>query len=222
MNARLFLASALLLGTAAQAATLDFGAGPAAPTLCSASPDGGGAVGGCGDYAYIHQSTGDVAGVLDVHYSAPRLAPDRSLQWWSTGYNNLYGVAWAGGSDGDSQARIDLRVLDGSVLSLQSLDLGGYPATQRSTTLTIVDLGSNATLFSTTQSVGSLANTATTFSFSSLSSTTGLRIEWQDSAYNVGIDNIQYTLAPVPEPGTWALFVAGLLATAGLVRRRRG
>ena len=46
----------------------------------------------------------------------------------------------------------------------------------------------------------------------------GLWIEFQDSAYNVGIDNTEYSLVAVPEPAA-ALLLALDLAGIGLVRR---
>lgn len=35
------------------------------------------------------------------------------------------------------------------------------------------------------------------------------------------VDLPHYTLAPVPEPGTWALLAAGLAVVGGIARRRR-
>ncbi|MYM27325.1 PEP-CTERM sorting domain-containing protein [Duganella sp. CY15W] len=49
----------------------------------------------------------------------------------------------------------------------------------------------------------------------------GIRIEWEDNAYNVGIDNITYSMAPVPEPETYAMLIAGLAALGVVARRRK-
>jgi PEP-CTERM motif len=46
----------------------------------------------------------------------------------------------------------------------------------------------------------------------------GLWLEFKDSAYNVGIDNIQYSVAVVPEPASALLMLAGV---AGLLAARR-
>lgn len=99
-------------------------------------------------------------------------------------------------------------------------DLGAYAATSRGTNLRITALDGASFTFGV--SVGTLAG-ATTFT-PALSSLTGTVIEWENSAYNVGINNIAYSLAAaVPEPSTYAMFLGGVLAV-GLVaqRRRRG
>jgi hypothetical protein len=203
----------------AQALTLDFGNDPD-PAVCSTTDDGLGAPTVCGNWAFLSQSYGDVAGVVDVTYSAPR-QPGRSLEWWSTAYNNLWGVAFAPGSDADSQARIELLPTQpGDGVTLTGFDLGAYPNNTLNTTVNIFAVGGGPALFSYSGPVGNGAVSATHFAVN-VSSATGLWIEWQDSAYNVGIDNIEYTVAAIPEPASYALFAFGLAAVCALRRARR-
>ena len=222
MKSTHFIAMALLSAAPwAQALSVDFGEGPANPALCTANADGTGAAVVCNNFSYISQDHGDVAGVVDLSYAAPRLNTGESLRWWAADYNNLFGVAWANGSDGDSLARIEIvPVQPGTAVALSGFDLGAYPNVTRNTTLNIFAIGQTTPLFTFAGSVGNSTVAATHFSLN-LSSATGLRIEWADSAYNVGIDHIEFTVGAVPEPGTWALWAAGLAAVAGVARRRR-
>lgn len=218
----LVLAAGLLgASLTAQANVLDFGNGPTAPTFCTSSANGSGPLVGCTSGSYISQSYGDVAGVVDVRYDAPRAASPTSLRWWEASYNNLYGVAWADGGDTNSRANIDLVPLNGQVVMLSSFQLGAYPQTTRATTLVVTDLLSGATLFSYVGPVGNAAVSATAFS-PGVSSANGLRIDWRDSAYNVGIDNISFSVTAVPEPATMALLLGGLAVVGAAARRRRG
>jgi hypothetical protein len=220
MRARHFaLVSLLATAPLAQALTLDFGNDPD-PAVCSTTDDGLGAPIVCGNWGWLSQSYGDVAGVVDVTYSAPRLA-GRSLEWWADSYNNLWGVAFAPGSDADSQARIELLpVQPGDGVTLTGFDIGAYPNLTRDTTVNIFAVGGGPALFSYSGPVGDGAISATHFAVN-VSSSTGLWIEWQDNAYNVGIDNIEYTVAAIPEPASYALFALGLAAVGALRRARR-
>lgn len=215
----LALLPACCLALPAQALTLDFGNGPSAPALCSSTIDGLGSAQTCGNGQGVLQTYGDVAGVVDVSYTDV-LSPAESLRWWDGNYNNLYGVLWASGSDAASHARIELRASDPTaVVTLSSLDLGAYSNTTRNTALVVYTLGGGTPLFSYTGAVGQQpANLATTFT-PEVSAVGGLWIEWRDSAYNVGIDNIQFSVSVVPEPAAFWLMLAGV---AGLALRRRG
>ncbi len=53
-----------------------------------------------------------------------------------------------------------------------------------------------------------------------VSSANGLVLRFGPDSFNTGIDNISLTVTAVPEPGTWALFAAGLALVGGLSRRR--
>lgn len=205
------------LGTPAKALTLNFGEAGTPPN-CSSTADGLGSVVACGDYGYLHQSHGDVAGVADVTYTSLFGQPN-SLRWWSTGYNTLYGVAWADGGDQNAHARIEIAATQpGAVVSLQGFDLGAYPSTQRGSNVAVYAIGSATPLFSASQSVGA-GNLPTHFA-PNVSAVGGLWIEWQSSAYNVGIDHVSFSVSSVPEPASVAL-LAGGLGLVGLAARRR-
>lgn len=220
MKPVLALATLALAAGSSQAYVLDFGNWPHDPSICSSTSDGLGATIACSNYAYILQSYGDVAGVVDVSYAAPRVVSDsRSLRWWAHSYNDLFGVLWADGGDGDSQARITLAPVGGGVVTLTHFDLGAYSMTTRGTTVNVFEIGNATPLYTFSGNVG--ADSAHTSFDINVSSALGLQIEWQDSAFNVGIDNVTFTVGAIPEPSTYALMLAGLLACGAIVKRRR-
>ncbi len=221
MKLPLIAASLVLVAGASQAYVLDFGNGPSEPSICSDTANGLGATVACSNYGRLLQGYGDVAGVVDVSYSVPRLGDDRSLYWWGSNYNDLYGVLFADGGDSNSRARIELMPLNGDAVTLTHFDLGAYPSSTRGTTVHVYEIGSSIPLFTYVGDVGSGSTTHTSFDIS-VSSSKGLWLEWQDSAWNVGIDNVTFAVSAVPEPSTYALLLAGLATCGAMVRRRRG
>jgi hypothetical protein len=204
MKSSLLLAPLLLACAASShALTVDNGTGPLIA---------------CGNGSYLSQSYGDVAGLVDVDFSAPRLAAPTSLRWWDLSYNNLQGVAWADSSDANSLARIVIKAIDPTAtVTLQSFDLGAYPSTTRNTNINVYAIGGGAPLYTFSGAVGNSTISATSFT-PNISVVGGLWLEWADSAYNVGIDNIRYTISAVPEPTAAVLMLAGV---AGLLMLRR-
>jgi hypothetical protein len=213
----LFAASLLAAVSGAQALTIDFGQS-GNPTICTSSADGLGALIACGNGSAISQSYGDVAGVSDITYSSPRIATPQSLLWWASAYNNLYGVAWSSGSDANSQARIEIKAAQpGQAVTISRFDLGAYAFSTVRTNVNIYAIGGTTPLFSFNDSVGNSNVSATTIT-PNITVAGGLWIEWADSAYNVGIDNIQYSVSAVPEPASALLMLTGV---AGMLAARR-
>lgn len=209
------LACALAAGALpAHAAVLDFSGDICGP--------GGDSV--CFDGSIIGPGYGDVAGVLDVQYRDLLNNPSAtSLFFWRGDYNNLIGVAWAGGGDSGSRAEIFLKPLNGEVVTLKSFDLGAFPNTQLTTSFTILD--GNGNLLADSGGVITIGvqpgNLRSEFDFTGqgIASASGIRIQWGPSAFNVGIDNIEFNVSPVPLPAPAWLLGGGLLTLAA--RRRR-
>ena len=193
-------------------------------TFDGAICNGGGA---CGNGSAIDQTYGDVLGQLDVVYdrqlgdaTAPGTAGAR-LSFWFLNYSNLTNVAWGGQTDAVGTAEIFLQPLSGFQVTLLGLDLGAWPNTDRDSQLTILS-GAGDLLFSSGPiTVDGI--TASSFPFD-LTRSDGIRIQWGPSAFNAGIDNIEFNVTwpggTAPEPPASALMLAcfGLLC---LFARRR-
>jgi hypothetical protein len=214
------VAAALLAALSAQAAVLDFDYTTQAITTGSSS--GIGALNPVGNGGWYSQSYGDVAGLVDVTYSyfAPGSSTaGSSLASWATGYDDLVYVAWSGSfqSVGD-RAQVSLASVGGSRVTLDGFDLGiwsggrGLPETVK-----VYEIGNATPVF--TQQFSENSNLHHTFNLG-LQSTSGFVIEWS-SPWWVAIDNISSSAAPIPEPGAWALMLAGLFAVGAAARRRR-
>ncbi len=220
MKRSLVLTSLALVASASQAYVLDFGNGPDPLPICSDNLEGVGSPLACSNDLLVLQNYGDVAGVVDVSYQQPLFSDNRSLRWWGTEYNDLYGVVWADGGDGpNSHARIELKPLDGGAVTLTHFDMGAYVRTTRGTTVNVFEIGGSTPLFTYAGDVGS-GSAHKSFDLS-VSSSKGLWLDWQDSAYNVGMDNVTFTVSAVPEPSTYALMLLGLAACGFVAKRRR-
>ena len=210
-------ASLVFLSLSAHAYSIDFGSA-GLPSACAAASSGVGDFTVCGAGIALNQAYGDVTDVVDVTYTDVNI-PTRSLLWWDTNFNNLYGVAYSSGSDGDSWARIDLEPGSGPQVTLDSLRLGAYSNQTRATNVVIYAIGEPTPLYTYAGNVGNGSIDSTLFDLD-LTSASGIRIEWSDSAANVGIDQIHFTVTPVPEPGAAALAAAAASALGALARRR--
>lgn len=197
-----------------QANLLDFDA-----NACSYSGNGAGDLVSCTSYGFINQSYGDTAEV-DVRY-VDLLNPASSLRWWSSNYNNLYGVVWGGNGDvaGQSWNQIQILPTVGQAVSLHGFNLGAYPTMQRTTNVRILDGAASSLLLDLGSLLVGTGDVATAVQ-TQIISANGVTIEWRDTAYNVGIDDIDFSVVPVPLPAAAWLFLSGLVGLLTLQRQR--
>ncbi len=214
--ALLLVASAFSLPAAAIDYVLDFSG-----NICDSLN------GKCGNNDLIVDTYGDVAGIVDVRYDRLVGDPisDRRLSWWDADYSELRGVAWGGNGDLAGTAEIFLDPAPGQQVTLSGFQLGAWPNQDRMTYIRILDgsgdvLAEGGSLGSAASKITISGVSSSTFNFA-LTSDEGIRIQWGPSAYNTAIDNIRFSVTPIPEPSTWALLGAGLALLGFSARRRR-
>ena len=181
--------------------------------------------GSCGAFSPIDQSYGDQAGV-DVQYRYDStLAADaaNSLQYWPNNYNNLVDVAF--GTPGSNGASIFFAPAAGYSVTLNSFDIGAYSnRIGASSQYTIFDGLGNTLYSSGAILVGLPGNIANSY-LVGLTSSNGIGLKWGPESYNVGVDNIDFSVqrigaGGVPEPATWAMMLLGMGAIGFAMRRQ--
>jgi hypothetical protein len=186
----------------------------------------------CLNGSSILQSYGDIPGQLDVIYDASRGTDGlQPMQYWGTGYESLQGVAYgllnAGGLS------ITLSVFSGFDIALQGFDIAPYLNRSQNTSIEVIDIEDGAVVLQQAFNPLSTADvTNFAFSGSQFTSSFGFVINLGPDAWNVGIDNIAFSVTPtrtqpppyqpvVPLPAAGWMLLAGLGGLAAL-RRRAG
>jgi hypothetical protein len=208
--APLFAASALALAAAPASATvLGFDG-----EVCSAFTDGSGGLVACGNGGRINQAYGDTAS-LDVTW-AQDTNPSVSMLFWADAYSGLTRIAYGGTTPTITLATVGL-----NTITLAGFDLGAWPNIDRGSQWTVTDLADGSLVASSGGPITILGSTPTSVMIGATSAA-GFAITFGPDGFNVGIDNIAFSVTAVPEPGTWAMLAAGLIAMGAVVRRRRG
>ncbi len=163
----------------------------------------------------IGDDYGDVPGQLDISYAivvnGTVVVPN--LFYWKTGYGGLDGVAY-----GDiGSAEIFFKPERGFAVTLTSFQLGAFEG-DRSSRFTVSDGLGNVLFNSGTDPITIRGSTPLTFA-GSWTSSEGIRISFGPDSFNVGIDNIMFEVAAVPEPSP-PILVATAVAGLWCFRRR--
>lgn len=172
----------------------------------------------CASNTPLLQSYGDVAGIVDVSYDSDiSVAGLTPMYLWETGYDVLTNVIY--GASGATSA-ITLTPAAGYRIELLGFDIAPYLQRVRDTRIQIEDFAQGV-MFDTgvfTVPTSGVTHIDTSGAFTT---TSGMRLLFGPDAYDVGIDNIQFSVvpAPVPLPAS-ALLLMGAIAGFGALRRR--
>lgn len=132
------------------------------------------------------------------------------LDFWNTGNGDLTKVAFA--SSNGYAAEGSITAASGYAVRLLSFDLAGWPSSDRTNTFMQLTDAAGTTLLNYAASgpvaIQGDAVGAQHSAFAPNLVAGTIRIQWGND-WNVGIDNVQFQIVPIPEPPVWALLATG-------------
>lgn len=175
-------------------------------------------IGAAVDGNFLYGLDGGTTENIEVSYFGN--ASPQQLSHWTTGYDDLVGVAYF---EPDSASSFGIRFTADTnyEVTLESFDLGYYISSDILPGITITDANNNVVFSQTNISVG--AGTALSFSPNVSDSELTLTLNTSGTggaSDNFGLDNIRFSQSFIPEPSTAAL-LAGFLAFGCVLRRRK-
>ncbi|MCC6532430.1 MAG: hypothetical protein IT531_07775 [Burkholderiales bacterium] len=173
----------------------------------------------------IGTNYGSIPGRLDVVLSSRGGSQNGTienphLRIWDSGFADLTNVAYAAHSGGGPSqvGEVALWPKPGFQVTLNGFDIAAWEM-DHATQVTIYDAA-----FTVLSSSGLItaSSTASSHFAPAITRSDGVIIQWGPDSFNVGIDNIDFTVSAVPEAGTGAMVAVGLgLVLIRLQRRRR-
>lgn len=142
-----------------------------------------------------------------------------NLLVWSGGYSGR-GAFYVGDNTGNGVGTFTLTPNAGYTLTLGDFFVGGWPNTDRIVQYSIDNLDTPGLDIPFTGVLAHGTFGATLYPLLGPSSS-GYTLSFRRDSFNGGINDIHFTVAPVPEPSTYALLASGLLMMGYMMRRRR-
>ncbi len=180
-----------------------------------------------GQYTYGNAGEGYTPNVEVAYFLSNAVVPE-AVQMWLLSYGDLSNVIF--GLPGSEQLNILFTADPGYTVELYGFDLAGWP--NHDYTINRVEVLEGVTsLFSQSNVLvegDAIGPTHSSLSFSTPLAGTGLLIQIDYSNIpasqqdNIGLDNLRFGQfpSPVPEPSTWAFFLAGCGLLVWVARRR--
>jgi PEP-CTERM motif len=208
----------LLNGVAAAAFTSCLSLGNAATVILDFDPANACTFAPCTDYQSISPTYGSTAELtVDFAPGASNLAA-----YWGTGYGSLNGVAFqnnvyasGAGTASTDPLTISFTAAAGFAITGFSFDYATY---QGSTLPVVYSLAADGTTISAGTFTQPQINN---ISIGGFNPANGLVFKFGPDNWTAGIDNISVEVSAVPEPGEWAMMLAGLGVVGAIARRRR-
>jgi len=167
----------------------------------------------------IPQSYGDT-GWVDVSYRSIKKSTGQtgtpSLFAFASGYGDLHDVVYGGTDMANFISEITLTAKHGAKISLDGFDLASFHGGTKTVPITILDL--EGQVLDDTPLVTDSTHVSWTAGTDYLD---GIVIRWGPDGYNVGLDNLAYSVRPAPESSTWAMMLAGFGMLGLSLRNRR-
>ena len=169
----------------------------------------------------IPQDYGDTADI-DVSHRIVTKSTGKTIGIGLFNYKQKYGdlssVVYGGYDNTNYFSEIKLTAKTGRLLSLTSFDFATFGNRTAKVPIKVFDLNGNllnSGVYSTNSPKHSTLALNTAF-------LPGVVIQWGPDSYNVGLDNITYSVkSAAPEPASWAMMVVGFGALGWTSRRQR-
>lgn len=195
-----------LLALPAYATTIDFN-----NTGCTSA----------GVFCVIPQTYGDTADIDMSHRIITKSTGQTvgiGLFNYKQKYGDLNSVVFGGYDNANYLSEIKLTAKTGRLLSLTSFDFATFGNRAAKVPIKVFDLNGNLLnngLYNTNYPTHSTLALNTAY-------LPGVIIRWGPDSYNVGLDNITYSVkSAAPEPASWAMMVVGFGALGWTSRRQR-
>jgi hypothetical protein len=135
-----------------------------------------------------------------------------NLLYWSTGYGDLTDIAFA--NTNGNYSRVTLTATSGNLVTINSFDLGGWPASNLTADRIRILDSAGTVLWNQdgTTVIGSSGHSRYAPAIRGAALTLEYGANW-----NIGLDNLNFTQSAVSEPMT----IVGLSLGTLLLRRRR-